>query len=455
MSNNKSRPSLIYQANFEDLKNSNNYFVDKTAYIKTAFTDTDSVLLFTRPSGFGKTMLMTMFESFLQINPEKPFDNSKQLELFKDTKILEDKEFCDKFMGQYPVIYINLKEVDGNNYEEAYRNFAKLVCDCSSKYKYLLNSSKLEERHKEELRPITDVSFLSKLENSDYLIWSMRSIAKLLYLEYGKYPILLIDEYDVPLKRAAYHDNLNKKLHENEKGFRADYHYKMETLMSGFFGILKDEDTLFKVVMTGSLRVYKNRLYSGTNFTPNSVNERVAAYTGMFGFTEDDTLKLLKDYGLDDCFSKVKEHYAGYKFFDKEIFNPVDVVNFVKDSFEQKQHGSEIKTDTYWCDFVSDQELTEYIAYLTDHAAQVIQDIVDGKSICFVLNKSMDYDCLPMISLNDFWSLLLHKGYLTIDWDATRALDESSRRYNNICAKLPNLEIKEIFEKMIQKRVKT
>ena len=99
---------------------------------------------------------------------------------------------------------------------------------------------------KDELRPITDVSFLSKLENSDYLIWSMRSIAKLLYLEYGKYPILLIDEYDVPLKRVAYHDNLNKKIHESEKGFRADNHYKMETLMSGFFGILKDKKLQLK-----------------------------------------------------------------------------------------------------------------------------------------------------------------------------------------------------------------
>ena len=112
MNSNKSRPSLIYQANFEELKKSNNYFADKTEYLKTILTDSSSVLLFIRPNGFGKTMLMTMFESFLQINPEKPFDNSKQLELFKGTKILEDKEFCSKFMGQYPVIYINLKDVE-------------------------------------------------------------------------------------------------------------------------------------------------------------------------------------------------------------------------------------------------------------------------------------------------------------------------------------------------------
>ena len=109
MSSNKSALSLKYQASFEDLKKSNGYFVDKTEFIKTVFTDSAKVLLFTRPRRFGKTLLITMFESFLKIDPEKPFDNSKQLELFKGTKILEDKELCSKFMGQYPVIDITLK----------------------------------------------------------------------------------------------------------------------------------------------------------------------------------------------------------------------------------------------------------------------------------------------------------------------------------------------------------
>ena len=151
------------------------------------------------------------------------------------------------------------------------------------------------------------------------------------------------------------------------------------------------------------------------NFIPNCVDETDKNYTGMFGFTEDETLKFLKDYGLDDCFFKVKEHYAGYKFFDKEILNPVDVVNFVKYNIEHKEHDSEIKTDTYWCDLVSDQELTEQLAYLTDLATQYIQDLVDGKSITFSLNDSMNYDILSGNNTDDILSLLLHKGYLTID----------------------------------------
>ncbi len=312
----------------------------------------------------------------------------------------------------------------------------------------MLNSSKLDDNYKKILEQLIDINYLSDQENSNRLNWSLKFLAWFLYEEYDKYPILLIDEYDVPLKRAAYHDNHR----DNEKGYKAVYHYYMEDLMSSFFSILKDAKTTTKIIVTGGLRVYKNRLYSGTNFTPNSANERVTAYTGMFGFTEEETLKFLKDYSLDDWFSKVKEHYAGYKFFDKEIFNPVDVVNFVKDNIEHKEHDSEIKTDTYWCDLVSDQELTEHIVYLTDHATQYIQDLVDGKSITFSLNDSMNYDILSENNTDDILSLLLHKGYLTIDWDATDALDESSRRYNNICAKLPNLEIRDFLIKTFQDR---
>ena len=103
---------------FPLLREGNCYFVDKTPYLKTVFTDQSAVLLFTRPRHFGKTLLISMFDSFLKINPEKPFDNSKQLELFKGTKILEDKEFCDMFMGQCPVITITLKKVGGTNFKE-------------------------------------------------------------------------------------------------------------------------------------------------------------------------------------------------------------------------------------------------------------------------------------------------------------------------------------------------
>ena len=176
----------------------------------------------------------------------------------------------------------------------------------------------------------------------------------------------------------------------------------------------------------------------------------------MFGFTEDETLKFLKDYDLEYCFPIVKEYYGGYKFYDKEIFNPVDVVNFVKNNFEQKRKGiaSEIKTDTYWCDLVSnkDKELKEKLDNLSGYATNIIQILINGKSATFQLNDSMNYDILSENSFDDFWSQLLHKGYLTVDWNATDALDDSSIRYNNICAKLPNLEIRDYLIKLFQSK---
>ena len=441
---------------FEALIDAEGYFVDKTEYLKTVFTSSTKVQLFTRPRRFGKTLLMTMFESFLKINPDKPFDNSKQLELFKGTKILEDKEFCDKFMGQYPVISISLKNVDGVTFEIAYKNFAKEVSDLAEKYRYLLNSAKLAKEDKDKLSKILKVEFLREFENSDYLTGSLSTIATALYKEYGKYPILLIDEYDVPLANASYHDIQNTKLYGDEKGFKADFHYNMVDLIKSFFGILKDANTTDKIIMTGSLRVYKNSLISGTNFIPNCIDDTDKKYTGMFGFTEDETLKFLKDYDLEDCFPIVKEYYGGYKFYDKEIFNPVDVVNFVKNNFEQKRKGisSEIKTDTYWCDLASDKDkqIKEKLDNLSGYATNIIQDLIDGKSITFQLNDSMNYDILSENSFDDFWSLLLHKGYLTVDWNATDALDNSSIRYNNICAKLPNLEIRDYLIKFFQSR---
>ena len=359
-------------------------------------------------------------------------------------------------MGQYPVISISLKNVDGVTFDIAYKNFAKEVSDLAEKYRYLLSSTKLDEEDKDKLSKLLKVEFLREFENSDYLTGALKTIAKALYKEYGKYPVLLIDEYDVPLANASYHDIQNTKLYGDEKDFKADFHYNMVDLIKSFFGILKDANTTDKIIMTGSLRVYKNSLISGTNFIPNCIDDTDKKYTGMFGFTEDETLKFLKDYDLEDCFPIVKEYYGGYKFYDKEIFNPVDVVNFVKNNFEQKRKGisSEIKTDTYWCDLASDKDkqIKEKLDNLSGYATNIIQDLIDGKSITFQLNDSMNYDILSENSFDDFCSLLLHKGYLTVDWNATDALDNSSIRYNNICAKLPNLEIRDYLIKIFQSR---
>ena len=413
--------------------------------------------MFTRPRRFGKTLLMTMFESFLKINSEKPFDTSLQQKYFQDTRILEDKEFCSKFMGQYPVIDISLKDVTGKTFEIAYKNFAKEISKLAEKYRYLLNSPKLDKEDKDKLSKILKVEFLREFENSDYLTGSLSIIATALYKEYGKYPILLIDEYDVPLANASYHDIQNTKLYRDEKDFKADFHYNMVDLMKSFLGILKDQKTLTKVIITGCLKVAKNSLFTGVNnLKVNTVLSENEDYTGIIGFTKEETYKFLKDYKMDNFAQKVKEHYDGYKFYDKEIFCPWDIVSFISDYYKKNLKGTLKlnRLENYWEGTTSDKSLSGYLGYLTDNDNQKMQDLVDGKSISFILKKSMNYGCLSQHESDDFWSLLLHTGYLTVDWEKTdeAELSKDSKTNKEIFARIPNLEILECFEHNIKTR---
>ena len=442
---------------YEELKDGNCYFVDKTEYLKAVFTSSTKVLLFTRPRRFGKTLLMTMFESFLKINSEKPFDTSLQLKYFQGTKILEDNEFCSKFMGQYPVISISLKNVDGVTFDIAYKNFAAEVSKLAENYRYLLSSTKLDKEDKDKLSKILKVEFLREFENSDYLTGSLSTIATALYKEYGKYPVLLIDEYDVPLANASYHDIQNAKLNDGDKPYKATYHYNMVTLMKVFLGILKDQKTLTKVIITGCLKVAKNSLFTGVNnLKVNTVLSENEDYTGIIGFTKEETYKFLKDYKMDNFAQKVKEHYDGYKFYDKEIFCPWDIVSFISDYYKKNLKGTLKlnRLENYWEGTTSDKSLSGYIGYLTDNDNQKMQDLVDGKSISFILNESMNYDCLSQHESDDFWSLLLHTGYLTVDWEKTdeAELSKDSKTNKEIFARIPNLEILECFEHNIKER---
>ena len=446
---------------FPLLREGNCYFVDKTPYLKTVFTDQSAVLLFTRPRRFGKTLLISMFDSFLKINPEKPFDNSKQLELFKGTKILEDKEFCDKFMGQCPVIAITLKKVEGTNFNELYESFASAVYDVALRYSYLKNSNKLDKSDKEELEHLTTKSYLLKIENQQTVKDALRTISGLLYKEYGRRAILLIDEYDVPLAAASYRDRVNKVLYKNRPNFVADCHDKMVALMKGFFDLLKttpgDEGAISKAVITGCLKVAKNSLFTGVNnFNVCSVVDREQKYTGIIGFTKDETLKFLKDYELENFSEKVKEHYDGYKFCDKEMFCPWDVVNFIDENYKYNLNGEtdSIRTNNYWLGTTSDKSLYDYLGYLTDSDNKKMQDLVDGKSISFKLNESMNYDTLSEHNSNDFWSLLLHTGYLTLDWEKSddEELSKDHSTNKNVVARIPNLEILDCFDTNIKAR---
>ena len=445
---------------FAEVREKNRYYVDKTPYLKQVFSEDEAVdenslidgttvLLLTRPRRFGKTMLMNMFESFLNINYEKPGDTSIQDKFFKGTKILEDKKFCKKYMGQFPVISITLKDVLGDSYEDAYFQLAGIVADKVNEFGFLKDSPTLNDDDKDTFSKLSNKDFLikSSAQTRYYITKAIASLSLMLYKHFNKQVYVLIDEYDVPLAKA------------HAKGF----HEKMVNLMSSFLGFLKDPQKdplkktsiISKVVLTGCLKVAKNSIFTGVNnLYVNTVADQETEYTGIIGFTKDETQKILKDYELDDFSQTVKNYYDGYKFFDKEMFCPWDVISFIRKNFNFKQTGNtdDIKPGNYWDKSSSDEALEEYLGYLTDNDNQEMQSLVDGKSISFKLNDSMNYDTLSEHKSDDFWSLLLHTGYLTVDWEQTKKEELAKENNKDIFVKIPNLEILECFENNIKER---
>ena len=445
---------------FAEVREKNRYYVDKTPYLKQVFSEDEAVdenslidgttvLLLTRPRRFGKTMLMNMFESFLNINYEKPGDTSIQDKFFKGTKILEDQKFCKKYMGQFPVISITLKDVLGDDFESAYLKLAEVVSAKANEFSFLKESPYLNEMEKAKFNLLCDEIYLKKADKQaiSYVTSAIKSLSLMLYKHFNKQVYILIDEYDVPLAKAQEHG----------------YHKDMVTLMTSFLGFLKDPQKdpekktsiISKVVITGCLKVAKNSIFTGVNnLKVNTVTSKIDKYTGMIGFTKDETQKILKDYELEDFSQTVKNYYDGYKFYDKEMFCPWDVLNFIDDNFNLKQTGNtdDIKPGNYWDKSSSDSALGEYLSYLTDNDNQKMQNLVNGKSISFQLNDSMNYDTLSEHKSDDFWSLLLHTGYLTVDWEQTKKEELAKENNKDIFVKIPNLEILECFENNILDR---
>ena len=462
MSNKQFLPLPTSVDNFAELITTSCYYVDKTPYLKEVFADIttaddkskvkgSNVLLFTRPRRFGKTLLMNMFESFLQISGKEPGNITKHLNYFKGTKILEDQDFCDKYMGQCPVISITLKDVCGDDFESAYLKLAEVVSNKAKEFSFLKDSSYLDESDKAKFNLLIDEIYLKKADKQaiSYVTSAISSLSLMLYKHFNKQVYVLIDEYDVPLAKAQSYG----------------YHKDMVTLMTSFLGFLKDSQkdpetnkpVVKKVILTGCLKVAKNSIFTGVNnLKVNTVTNKIDNYTGMIGFTKEETLKLLKDYEMEDFSEVVRNNYDGYKFYDKEMFCPWDVVNFIKKNFELKQQGllTKIRADNYWVGTSSDKALYDYLGYLTDSDNKKMQDLVDGKPISFKLNESMNYDTLSEHNSNDFWSLLLHTGYLTVDWEKTDEAELSKDGKNNkeVFARIPNLEILGCFNNNIKER---
>ena len=415
---------------FKSIVKQNYYFVDKTRYIKSVFQDDSSqVLLITRPRRFGKTLTMNMFESFLSLNYDDPNDLSEHIELFKDKEIYKDKEFCEKFMGKYPVISITFKDVKALNFKDAYEDLGELICDLSDKFLFLKDSPKLTENDKKAFAKLNDLDYLQNKRHLNAVKNSLKKFISFLYKHFGQKVILLIDEYDVPLAKAS----------------QFNYYKEMVDLISALYSkALKDTDKYVqKAVVTGCLRVAKESIFTGVNnFKVNTIFSSRSALSTIIGFTKEDTEAMLDYYNLSEYKSLVKTNYDGYNFNNHEMYCSWDVVSFCDDAI-QNDDGN-ITANCYWYHTGSTDVIKDFLGFISSDDADCMQTLVDGGSIKKNIHVNMNHEDLKDHDSDDFWSLLAYTGYLTPAKGAVFDIDNEP-----IDLVIPNISILKAFRKNI------
>ena len=421
---------------FSVLRKENYYYIDKSSYIKKVFENSASVILFTRPRRFGKTLLMNMFKSFLSVAKDGSSDREYKEKLFDGLEISKDKEFTDKYMGQFPVINISLKTLCESTFFESYKKLARVISDVANEYDFIKDSPNLINSDKESFKKLLNYEFLREETSRDYLTSSLNTLSNCLYQYFSKKVIILIDEYDVPLAKAS------------ENG----YHKEMVTLISSFFNVMKsnllgDEGNgspIKKIVLTGCLKVVKNSIFTGiNNLYVNTILSESPSFDSMIGFTKDETVKILKDYELDDYFPFIKENYGGYRFNKKEMFSPWVLVSFIDYAIKRKASSNLIIAPNFWINSTSSNALLSYVGYLSDEDNENMQKLMDGECIETTINDSMNHDDLSMHKAEDFYTLLLFTGYLTVDSYRTENIAGEDKTIYSL--KIPNKEIRQCF----------
>ena len=417
---------------FHKLIEENKYYVDKTALLRTVFKENGSeVLLITRPRRFGKTLTMSTFHDFLALDPSNPGDTSRQENWFRNTEIFADREFCSEFMGRFPVIFLTLKSVAFDNFNDSYSELARVISSLAMNFSYLRYSSELETEEKESFQNLLTFKHLRNISNISDLTGSLVTLTNLLYKHHKISPILLIDEYDVPVAKAAHFGYYREMI--NVVG---------QLLANG----LKGNTNMKKAVLTGCLRAAKESIFTGLNNFQNctilnSGNDRMSA---GFGFTEEETNAMLSYYGLQDYAKEVKNNYDGYNFGDLHMYCPWDVVSFCAENHEKiRKPDSNIIADNYWINTSGNDAIEEFMGYIDASDIEKMQDLMDGKQISAIVKESLCYGDLQNHDLNDFWTLLLYTGYLTFDPKYRSAIKKEVKAY------IPNEEIRECFETKI------
>ncbi|EFG35534.1 AAA family ATPase [Fusobacterium vincentii] len=383
-------------SDFKELIEEDFYYFDKTKFIDEIVKDGAKVKLFTRPRRFGKTLNMSMLKYFFDV--EKKEENRK---LFKDLYIEKTESF--KEQGQYPVIFLSLKDLKATTWEIMEKDIKSTVASLFLEYEDLYYE--LGEFDKPLFKKIA-----TKEEGIENLKEALKVLVKILYKKYNKKVVILIDEYDSPLVSA----------------YINGYYGKAKDFFKTFYStVLKDNNYLQMGVLTGIIRVIKAGIFSDLN---NLRTYTILSddYTDSYGLTEEEVEKSLNDYGIGQEISKVKDWYDGYKFGDSEVYNPWSILNFLQDK----------ELRAYWVDTSGNDLINNVLKMKNKNIITALERLFNGEGLR--QNLSGTSDLSKILSNDEIWELLLFSGYLTIE----EKIDQ-----DNYILRLPNKEVKSLFRK--------
>ena len=395
--------------NFEEIRRNQYYYIDKTKLIEQLFDSLGKVSLFTRPRRFGKTLNMSMLKSFFEIGTDPS--------LFDGLYISKNQDLCKQHLGQYPVIFLSLKGVEGLSFSEARRRCIQLIKREAERFYVLKDSQRLLDIDKIKYCQLLEMK--DQPEEVDIIMSSIKTLSDLLYKQYGKKVVILIDEYDVPL----------------DKAFQYGYYREMLHFIRGLLGeVLKTNDSLAFAVLTGCLRVSKESIFTGlNNFKILSITD--TRFDEQFGFTDTEVRTLLSDYQMEERFAEVKEWYDGYHFGNADVYCPWDVVNFV----DRAKDDREARPEAYWINTSGNDLVKRFIDKANKTTKSEIERLINGEAIEKELRLELTYEEIDQ-SIENLWSVLFTTGYLT---QTGRPKDGAYRLI------IPNREVREVFRLQI------
>ena len=373
------------------------------------------VNLFTRPRRFGKSLNMSMLKCFFEIGGDQT--------LFDGLKITEEKSLCEEYMGQFPVISISLKSIDGPDFEAASAALRTVIGDEAGRFRFLRESSSLDEEEKNAYVRLINVEMKSDATYAmSYaaLIDSLKTLSRLLAKHYHRKVILLIDEYDVPL----------------DKAFQAGYYDEMVSLIRNMFGnALKTNDNLYFAVLTGCLRISKESIFTGLN-NLNVMTVSDPYFCSSFGFTEEEVLEFLRYYGLEEFQNTVREWYDGYRFGDTSVYCPWDVIKYAQILLRDR----DAEPENYWAN-TSGNDLVRRLLKRADQTTRnEIEQLLNGGTIVKNIRQELTYRDIED-SIDNIWSVLYSTGYLT---------QRGRLPGKQMKLALPNREVKELFIELVK-----